>query len=245
MKIICAAFFLLLLIGASRPIFAQNAAANVVIVDPTKTVKPQLISDEEKYLVKSLLPAVRRIWDKDVCEETFSITGGAAAGAFTKAGARQKAFLYEFCQTENAFANNGIVVLEDGRVVAHFVYEGAQTAGLDALPDINGNGRDELLITNYGGMHQGISATGIDVLEFSNGAMAISEIGATQIDYDASGASEDGKGAVYSYKISVARGAQPVFYREKFVPRGKIWRKVAAAQKAEMFRLDYKYIAVK
>lgn len=93
-------------------------------------------------------------------------------------------------------------------------------------------------------MHQGISATGIDVLDCAGAA--VKEIGATQIDYDDSGASEDAKTInVYSYKISVKTGAKPVFYREKFVRKGKAWRKVGTIQKAEMFALAYKYKRLK
>ncbi|MDQ6787218.1 MAG: hypothetical protein M3033_10460 [Acidobacteriota bacterium] len=220
-------------------VFGICAQTTQVIVDPTKTAPALKATAAEEKLIKSLLPKVRRIWTSDTCEESFSITG-VASGAFTKKDSTQKAFLYEFCETGNGLANDGILITEAGRVVAHFIYEGASTGGLNSLPDLNGNGVDELLITNYGGMHQGISGTGIDVIEFFG--KSLKEIGATEIEY----AEETEKGEKgYSYKISVKTGASPVFYREKFVKKGKTWRKVGNVAKAEMFKLDYKYNAVK
>lgn len=228
-----AILILILLSAFVSGVFGQTAQ---VIVDPTKNSPAMKASAAEEKLVKSFLPDVRSIWDSDVCEESFSITG-SATGAFTAKNTVQKAFLYEFCQTGNGFANDGIVITEAGRIVAHFIYEGAWTGGLSRLADINGNGIDELLVTNYGGMHQGISATGIDIIEFFG--KSFREIGATQIDQS------DDNGNAYSYKISVKTGVQPVFYREKFVKKGKTWRKIGAISKAEMFKLDYKYNAVK
>lgn len=232
--------FIMLFFVLGLRVFGQSAT--IIIVDPTAKAKSSSATAAEEKLVKNLLPKVRKIWDDEVCTEDFKITG-VANGAFTRKNAAQKAFLYEFCQTGNSFANDGIVFTENGKVIGHFIYEGAWTVGLDALPDINRNGTSELMITNYGGMHQGISATGIDVIEFNGKSFA--EIGATQIDYDASGADESGKGEVYSYKISVKTGAKPIFYREKFVRKSKAWRKIGSLAKAEMFKLNYKYQAVK
>jgi hypothetical protein len=212
----------------------------LVIADPTIVLKePLKATSAEEKLIKSLLPKVRRIWNDESCSEDFSVNG-SAIGAFTKQNVVQKAFLYQFCETGNGLANDGIVITESGKPVAHFVYEGASTGGLNSLPDINGNGIDELLITNYGGMHQGVSGVGVDVIEFSG--KSFREIGATEIEY----IEETEKGeSGYSYKISVKSGAQPVFYREKFVKKGKMWRKIGAISKAEMFKLDYKYNPVK
>jgi len=233
MSIRSAVLILILLSAFVSSVFGQTVQ---IIVDPTKTSPALKATATEEKLVKSLMPKVRRIWTDENCTESFSITG-TAAGAFTAKNTGQKAFLYEFCQIGNGFAVDGIVITEAGRVVSHFLFEGAWTGGLNRLPDINGNGVDELLITNYGGMHQGISATGIDVIEFTENSFK--EIGATQIDYS------DDNGNAYSYKISVKPGAQPVFYREKFVKKGKTWRKIGSVAKAEMFKLDYKYNAVK
>ena len=216
-----------------------------VIYDPTIALKePLKATATEEKLVKSLLPKARQKWNDENCTEDFSITGWAW-GAFTRKYATQKAFLYEFCQTGNGFANDGIVITENGKVVAHFIYEGAWTAGMLGLPDINDNGIDELLVKNYGGMHQGIISTGIDIIEIPGGKL-VKEIGATQSSYDDSGADESGKSKnAYSFKVSVKIGAMPVFYREKFVQKGKMWRKIGKISKAEMFKLDYKYNLLK
>lgn len=238
---IAAVLSLIIIFGLS--VFGQKMT---VVDDPTIDTKERSkATAAEEKLVKSLLPKARRIWNDESCTEDFSITGWTL-GAFTRKDAAQKVFLYEFCQTGNGFANDGIVITENGKIVAHFIYEGAWTAGLIGLPDINGNGIDELMIENYGGMHQGITGTGIDIIEISGGGKSVKEIGATQSSYDDSDADENGKSKnAYSYKISVKTGATPIFYREKFVQKGKTWRKIGATAKAEMFKLDYKYDLLK
>lgn len=241
-----AALFAVLFTASSGGVFAQKkAAALVVVVDPTKISKEAAATAADEKFVKNLLPKVRKIWTKEACEEEFSITG-VATGAFTKKKVVQKAFLYEFCRTGNGFAFDGIVIAESGRLVAHFIYEGAWTGGLTKLPDINGNGLDELFITNFGGMHQGVSAVGIDVIEFSGASFR--EIGAMQIGMDDDGGVEgDGETPnTFSYKITVKSGATPVFYREKFVQNDKnAWLKVGKIERAAMFALDYKYTPIK
>ncbi len=168
----------------------------------------------KKCWLKTVLPPARKNWTENVCTEDFSISG-TANGSFTGQNVAQTAYLYEFCQTGNGFANDGIVIAEAGKIVAHYLYEGAWTLNLTNLPDINNNGIDELVVHNSGGMHQGVFGTGLDILEISpNG---VKELGATQTSYNdceadlRKGCRDD------NYKITADKGETPVFYSQKFV----------------------------
>lgn len=213
-----------------------------IVFDPTKNVSETKASPAEEMLVKTVLPKTRKTWTEDVCTEDFSITG-KAKGAFTKQNAAQTAFIYEYCQTGNGFANDGIVIVEAGKIVAHYLYEGAWTLDLTSLPDINNNGIDELVVHNSGGMHQGIFGTGLDILEIS--PKGIKEIGAMQTSYNDCGAGLSKNCRADNYKITVDKGEIPIFYSQKFVQVRKKWKPLGKIVKTKMFKLDYKYRLVK
>lgn len=75
-------------------------------------------------------------------EEDFKVCG-SASGAFTRPGARQQAVLYRYSYT------NGVVVLERGKVAAHYSGDPGDYAhylAIAAAPDINQNGCSELIL---------------------------------------------------------------------------------------------------
>lgn len=213
-----------------------------VVFDPSENSPETKISAAEKALVETVLPKARKTWTEDACTEDFSVTG-KAKGAFTKQNAAQTAYLYEFCQTGNGFANDGIVVTEAGKIVAHYLYEGAWTLNLTSLPDINGNGIDELVVHNSGGMHQGTFGTGLDVLEIS--PKGVKGFGATQTSYNDCEAGVSKNCRDDNFKITVSRGETPTFYSQRFVKVRKKWKPLGKTAKAKMFKLDYKYQLVK
>ena len=220
-------------------VFGQTAQ---VVFDPTKNAPETKVSVAEEMLVKTVLPKARKNWTEDVCTEDFSVTG-KASGSFTKQNTTQTAFLYEFCQTGNGFANDGIVIAEAGKIVVHYLYEGAWTLNLTSLPDINNNGIDELVVHNSGGMHQGTFGTGLDILEIS--PKGVKEFGATQTSYNdceadlRKGCRDD------NYKITVVKGATPIFYSQNFAQVRKKWKPLGKTAKSKMFKLDYKYQLIK
>ena len=75
-------------------------------------------------------------------EEAFELRG-VAQGSFTRAGANQRAVLYRYSYT------NGVVVLENGKIVAHYSGDPGDYAlyvGIFSAPDLNGNGLSELVL---------------------------------------------------------------------------------------------------
>jgi len=209
---------------------AAVAQTTVVVNDPTKTGKPIMPSAAEENLIKRrVLPKAREMWaENDGCTEDFSIAG-TAQGAFTKAAAKQTLIFYKFCETGNGFGNNGLVLMENGRITASYASEGSWALDIKALPDINQNGLNEFAVYYSGGMHQGQGGSGVDILEFSRGG-AIKGLGWFQADMYGEVTGD------YGYKVTVKAGKTPVFYREKYMATANNkWRK---AGKIGAFKLD-------
>ncbi len=220
--------FLIAEILFAASIFAQQT---VVINDPTvkfDAVKPRTVNDD--LIKREILPKARKYWAKnDACDEDFQITG-EASGAFSKPKSKQKLVFYQFCQTGNGFGNNGLVLLENGKIVGSYVSESGWALDLEILPDINQNGLNEFLLYYSGGMHQGIGGTGVDLMEFS--ASGVKGLGWFQSD---SYGEETGD---WSYKVSVKTGKTPVFYREKYISKND---KLQKSGKIAPFKLGKTY----
>ena len=75
-------------------------------------------------------------------DDEFEIRG-CARGRFSAGGVTQTAVLYRYSYT------NGVIVLEDGKVVAHYSGDPgayAHYTGIAAAPDIRRNGLSELIL---------------------------------------------------------------------------------------------------
>lgn len=229
MKNKCLFSFLIVFCFLAANAFAQ---ATIVVNDPTKDEKtPSASAAEENLIKRSVLPKARKIWaEGEVCTEEFSIAG-TARGAFSKPRADQTLIFYQFCQTGNGFGNNGLVLMENGKITASYVSEGGWALSLKSLPDINQNGLDEFVVYYSGGMHQGQGGTGVDIMEFS--AAGIKGLGWFQAD---SFGEETGD---FGYKVTVKAGKIPIFYREKYASTGENkWRK---SGKIAAFKLGKAY----
>jgi hypothetical protein len=210
---------------------SASGQQTIIVNDPTKDEKPAAASAAEENLIKrNVLPKARKMWTDAVCTEEFSIAG-TAKGAFSKPDADQTLIFYQFCQTGNGFGNNGLVLLENGRITASYVSEGGWALSLKSLPDINQNGLNEFVVYYSGGMHQGQGGTGVDIMEFSDAG--IKGLGWFQAD---SFGEETGD---FGYKVTVKPGKAPVYYREKYVSSGENkWRK---SGKIAAFKLGKAY----
>jgi hypothetical protein len=136
-----------------------------------------------------------------------------AQGSFTRQGASQTAVLYRYCTTAHNFALDGIAIIEQGQLVSHLVYEGSWDNALGALPDLNGNGLTELLIST-GGTNMGETWGVVSIIELSGNT--VRKFGMAQTYTDNCGVVEN-EGQATAYKISARVAATPVFYREAFV----------------------------
>ena len=220
---------------SAATVFGQQT---VVINDPLKSEKPTAVNSAvENLVVTQILPKARKHWaGNDACEEDFAVSG-TANGAFTKSGAAQTVVFYQFCQTGNGLGNNGLVLIENGKVLGSYVFEGGWANDIKAAPDLNQNGLDEFLVYYSGGMHQGQGGTGADVMEFSGAD--IKGLGWFQAE---SFTEEDST----AYKISVKPAKNPLFYREKYVSTGDDkWRKSGKIAAFKLEKVYGKFVALK
>ena len=120
-------------------VFAQQ---NIVINNPTVDEKPAVYTDAEENLVKNrVLPKVRKLMPDSVCTEEFQIMG-KANGAFTKPGTAQTILFYQFCQIGNGLGHNGVVLIENNKIIGSYTSDGGWASSAKTLPDINQNGLD-------------------------------------------------------------------------------------------------------
>lgn len=212
--IACATLAGLFILSAKT--FAQGP---VVLYDPGAQVPETKVTEAEEDFVRGkLLSGAKARWNGDEsCSVDLNIIG-IVDGSFTKAQAKQRAIVYELCQTGNGFANNAIAVVQDDRVVAHFTVEGGWNLETRKVPDINQNGRDEILIETGGGMHQGYTGSSVTILEVSE--TAVTELGIFLAYTNECEAPAADKYCDRSYKITARPGATPTFYSQKFLNRG-------------------------
>lgn len=198
-------------------VFAQGT---IVLYDPlAKLPETNHLPADEELIRLQVLPKAAEKWkDDDSCSGGNLNIIGALDGAFTKAGTRQRAIVYELCQTGNGFANNGIAVVEDGKIVASFVEDGGWNLEVAKVSDLNKNGRDELVIETGGGMHQGYYGSSITIVELSPTAAV--EIGVYLAYTNECEKPVANKYCDRSYKITATSGTKPAFFAQKHVNRG-------------------------
>lgn len=189
----------------------------VVINDPAIELKSEASAEVENLIKTKVLPKVRKHWtsENSPCEEAFEMSG-TVKGSFSKANSNQTLAFYSFCQTGNGLGNNGLVLIEDGKVINSYVAESGWTLGIKVLPDINQNGLDEFALYYSGGMHQGQGGTGVDILEVSGTNLK----GIGWFNAESFTETTD-----FAYKVTVKKGKTPIFYREKYINKNEKWRK--------------------
>ncbi len=179
---------------------------------------PAASNKYEAFIKQNALPKARQHWkDNEACNEEFSIVG-ETNGSFTKANSSQTAILYRYCTRGHNFANNGIVIVENQKIVIHLVYEGAEDYSIAALPDINSNGLSELIIED-GSTNQGYTVGVVNIIELSSNK--VKKFGITDTYEDNCGAVE--KCTSTAYRLLVKTGSVPVFYRETYKKSRNKW----------------------
>lgn len=196
----------------------------------------QLVEKEFKTNEAAILQKSKFKCDEGT-DEGVSILG-SADGAFTKSDAKQKAYLYERCRAGRSFGIGGVMVVEDGKAVAHYLYgENGLAAGMFALPDIDKNGLSEIALI-FADTNQGYGTTSVDIIEATGQSTVF--LGRTQAHTDNSGAAmDDAKVETTDYVISVQPSTTPTFLRDTYKQTGEKG-KAESVKKAEKFTLDKK-----
>ena len=166
-----------------------------------------------------------------------------AEGGFTGSNSEQQAILFNFCSPGHNFGENGIAVIGRDRVEALVVYSGAWENDIEALPDINGNGRAEMVVAAGGtnmGEHWGV----IGIIELdTDGVTAFGRSETYHNDCDTDYAS--GTEAVV---LSAKAGKESVFYRQTFhqgCAEGDPWRQSGARRQVDLDEDGIEYRRIK
>lgn len=109
-------------------------------------------------------------------------------GAFTEPGAQQQAVLYLMSPWPRCCPKMGLAVLEDGRLVRNLAFEGL-AQDLRPIPDLDGDGRDEIVYIGSFGMG-GQNTTGFTLVSF--GVDGVTEWGGATINDNSCAAMQPG-----------------------------------------------------
>jgi hypothetical protein len=212
---------LVLLAHSAKPIFDGRLHPN----------PEQITAEEETLLRNRVLPAARVHWRKEakLAECTPGFQSGAvdvAEGTFTRAGAEQRAILYNFCTLGHDRVLEGIAVVEDGRLMAHVAFQGGDAHAISALTDINGNGIAEILLAS-GGTNQGITWGDVRIVEL--GGAQVHKLGRVATLDDNCGTGADAC-KMMAYRVWVKPGPAPVVLRDTFAGSKMTWRRRVAKE---------------
>jgi len=231
-------------------VFSQSSPAQLRQIYDGRTIPPpsaqkRVTAADQTIFKQKILGAARRQWREQAskCDkesgDNYQIID-VASGKFTNPLATQRAILYRFCTYGHNFAYNGIAITEPDRgVVAHVVYDGAWDNAIYALPDLNGNGLSEIMLS-IGGTNMGETWGVISILEFTD--MGFTALGSTETMSDRCGVSESESGD--AYVIFGRPGRNPAFFRESFnesCRKNAHWRKTKALEQVTLDPNEVEY----
>ncbi|HET7692469.1 MAG TPA: hypothetical protein VFM44_05210 [Gemmatimonadota bacterium] len=185
------------------------AADTIVIADGRVFAEAEDVSDwAGRAAVQAAFAAARAHWqaqDPDYEEEAGVMA--VAEGSFSEPGVSQYAVLYLMSSWPRCCPKTGIAVVQDGELVRNVAFE-SPTHGLVAIPDLDGDGLDELALTGSFGMG-GENTTSVTLVSLADSGLRT--WGGEMIQYDACGAMQEGGQAV---RITAVPG--PAFTIERF-----------------------------
>lgn len=201
-------------------------AAPTQVFDGRSDAPTRKISDAESKSVQAAVsPAAKKRW-KDY-EDAFEIKS-SCEGSFTQKGTKQIAYVYSWCETGHSIGMSGLAITEKGKQVAHFGWEGGGEYDIVPLPDLDGDGLDEIAIVG-GSTNQGYTVSSIAVIGISAGA--VKKYGRFQTYEDNSGTVEKNP-TTFAWSItSDVPAAAPAFVGQKFKQVGKTWTKSGKSAK--------------
>lgn len=232
------AAFLILFIAAF--VATGDAQRTVVVIDPTiptADVGTAATATNQVEIDRFALLKLRAKYESEACSVNLELAG-EASGSFTKPNARETVAFYQVCQTGNGLGVVALVVTENGNVTGIFGSDSGWSFNLGSLPDIDGNGLDELTLSFGGGLHQGEGGVGVHIVEFvsglpiSNGWFQAEKFTDTE--------------PTAAWRVTVKTGKTPVYYRQKFVSNdGKRWKSSGTNAVFKLTDADATFEAVK
>lgn len=161
----------------------------------------------------TVLPPARVYWQKQEpgTEEDFEVLG-AAEGAFFGPGRAARAVLYRYSAVPRCCPKLGLAFFEGARLIAHAAYT-ANDVGLARVADVDGDGRDELLLRSSFGMG-GDASEGASLVSVGGGG-ALVPGAAFDVSGDDCAMGRPG-GAMHAARVLVRAGPAPAFVEERF-----------------------------
>lgn len=203
----------ILAISVLPPQSSLCAATWIPIYDArVDTVAQEPSKAEVESIKKLVMPRAKKFW---IEEPEFDLRA-SARGSFTRKGAAQKIYLYQFSTQGHNMASDGLAVVEGGKLCSHYAYRGGWESRILALPDLNGDNLNELAIEG-GFFNMGESAGSIYILTFSP---KLRNLGRIDV---AHGIDLPNKKESVCYRVLAQPGKTIKFKAEKFREKGKRW----------------------
>jgi hypothetical protein len=196
--------------AAAGTVAATDAPADTILIaDGRVWAEATDVSDwAARAPVQAAFAASRGHWQaQDPSYEEETQVMAVADGAFTAPGASQQAVLYLMSSWPRCCPKVGIAVIQDEALVRNMAFE-STTHGMAAIPDLDGDGLDELALTGSFGMG-GENMSSVTLVSLADSGLRT--WGGETIQYDACAAMQEGGQAA---RITALPG--PAFTIERF-----------------------------
>jgi hypothetical protein len=168
---------------------APSDTTPVVIADGSVAAEYVDLSAWTSPALPQAVAAARAHWQaQDPSYEEEVRVMSVAEGTFTGSGANQEAVLYLMSLWPRCCPKMGIAVIEDGALVRNVAFE-APAQDLAAVPDLDGDGKDELAVTGSFGMG-GENSTSVTLVSLADSGLRT--WGGSMIGYDSCAGSGSG-----------------------------------------------------
>jgi hypothetical protein len=189
---------------------AEPAVTDTIVIADGRTFgEPPDVADwATRAPVQAAFAAARAHWQaQDPSYEEETQVMAVADGAFSETGVSQYAVLYLMSSWPRCCPKMGVAVVQDGELVRNVAFE-APSHGIATIPDLDGDGRDELAVIGSFGMG-GENTTSLTLVSLADSGLRT--WGGEMIQYDACGAMQEGGQAA---RITAVPG--PAFTIERF-----------------------------
>ena len=186
------------------PAVADPAPSVIEIADGRKGWEESDVSAwRESPPVLGAIDSARAHWSTQESPHPEDVDVQATAvGSFTRAGAEQRVVLYRMSLYPRGFPRKGLALIEGDALVRNFAFSGL-AHDLGTLPDIDGDGRDELLFFSSFAMG-GQQTWGVGIARFSD--TGLEHLGHATLYEDACGMDPERSGAPNAWRLFSAPG---------------------------------------
>lgn len=192
------------------PSFAQEP---VLLVDERQGLTPAQPSESELQSYRQVVRSTAAEHANAVGCDAAPELVGVAGGRFTDDQRQQQAFLLRYCRSEGVNVLWGLVVEDRERVVRHVTFPSTGVTALEALPDLNADGRQELLF-NGGDTSMGITVSTVSIVSFADGEAR--DLGSLRTYRNKCGAYQPSAPVKEAVRLEAVPGDRPRFFVTRY-----------------------------